>query len=209
MSEVKLNIYQRINAVMKDVGYIKKGSAGQGTGVLHDDVIAMIRGCMIDHGIIPVLTEIVDVFNMENQKSKQQIYCAKYQLELVNMDDPSDAVKYTQSAHAADNGDKGPGKLSTYAIKVMYVKAFALESGINDESRSDTQDRIDGNLAANGAEVTAMHANIKTIDESKLEKAYGAFSSKVNATREQIETGELTQIQVHKINHMIQKSKDA
>ena len=58
MTEKTLNIYQRINAVMRDVKYIKKGSAGQGTGVLYDDVIPMIRGHMIKHGIVPILTEI-------------------------------------------------------------------------------------------------------------------------------------------------------
>ena len=186
MTDKPPNIYQRINAVMKDVTYIKKGSAGQGTGVLYDDVIPVIRGHMINHGVVPILTEIKEPFNTEHKTSKQQVYQAKYQLDLVNMYDPSDRVSYTQSAHAQDNGDKGPGKLSTYALKVMYVKAFALESGINDESRADTQERMDGNLAANGAEVTAMLSNIKTIDESKIDKAFSAFSSKTNATRERL-----------------------
>lgn len=209
MTESKPNIYQRINAVMKEVKYIKKGSAGQGTGVLHDDVVAKIRGWMIINGIVPILTEVKEPFNTEHPTAKQQVYQAQYKLDLVNMDDPMDLVSYTQSAHAQDNGDKGPGKLSTYAIKVMYVKAFALESGINDESRADAQDRVEGNLAASGTETKAMIENIKTIDPDKLDNAYKHFEQKTMATKEQIEGQAVTQWQCSEINRMINKTKNA
>lgn len=47
-----LNIYQRINAVQKKVAYIKRGSAGQGTGVLYDEVVSEIRKEMVAQGIV-------------------------------------------------------------------------------------------------------------------------------------------------------------
>jgi hypothetical protein len=37
------NIYQRINAVQQEgIIYLKKGSAGHGTGVLYDDLISKL-----------------------------------------------------------------------------------------------------------------------------------------------------------------------
>ena len=39
MSE--LNIYQRINAVRKEIEYVKIVSAGQEQGVIYDEVIAL------------------------------------------------------------------------------------------------------------------------------------------------------------------------
>ena len=51
------NIYQRINAVMKDVEYVQKDAAITGGGVnykavTHDMVTAVVRKSMVEHGIV-------------------------------------------------------------------------------------------------------------------------------------------------------------
>ena len=143
----ELNIYQRINEVMKEVEYIKRGSAGQGTGVKYDEAIAKLRGSMIKFGIIMVPRQVGSVVTvresaLNNGKMTQPIYGADYDVDLVNMDKPEDRVTYSVGAHGMDNGDKAPGKISTYACKVALIKAFALETGENDESRAE-QDDVD------------------------------------------------------------------
>ena len=138
MSEEK-NIYQRINAVMEEGLYIKKGSAGQGTGVNYDDVIPLLAPAMIKHGIAQVVTQTSLVQIVEI--GKQRIYQGEYKLELVNIDKPEDRVTYTAFAQGMDGGDKAPGKAHTYATKIMLVKAFMLETGDNEESRSEILDK--------------------------------------------------------------------
>lgn len=140
-----LNIYQRINLVMQDVEYIQRGSAGQGTGVKYDEAISKLRSSMIRHGIVMVpkqvgTTSMIREPINNNGKMTQPIYTSDYSIELVNIDKPEEKVEYTQTAHAMDNGDKAPGKISTYACKVVLLKAFALETGENDESRAEQED---------------------------------------------------------------------
>lgn len=134
-----LNIRQRINQVMREVDYVKRASAGQGTGVKYDEVIAKLRPSMIKHGINLEVTESGQIAKVDElvskTGSKQSLYQGQLEVRLVNIDEPTDFVSYLVTAHGADNGDKAPGKLNTYAAKVALVKAFALETGENDESR--------------------------------------------------------------------------
>lgn len=140
------NIRQRINAVMIDVDYIKRASAGQGTGVKYDEVIAKLRPSMIKHGINLEVSEVGEIFKTDElvskSGSKQSLYQGKVEVKLVNIDDPADFVPYIVTAHGADNGDKAPGKINTYATKVALVKAFALETGENDESRNHKEAEV-------------------------------------------------------------------
>jgi len=134
-----MNIYQRINAVMKEVTYVKRGSAGQGTGVKYDEAIAVLRPAMNRHGVVMIQQQVGSTQFM-GDVGKQRLYSSDYEIKLVNMDDPKDYISYPVTAHAMDNGDKAPGKTSTYACKVVLLKAFALETGENDESRAEQAD---------------------------------------------------------------------
>lgn len=137
MSDQKLNIYQRINAVMSECEYLQKKQAQQGKGIKYDEVMAMIRDLLIKHGIVMVVRQI----EMENlggvEGTKQKVYQGRYELDLVNMDDPSDKVTHSTYAHGMDGGDKAPGKAQTYAIKILLVKGFGIETGEDEESRAE------------------------------------------------------------------------
>ena len=58
-------------------------------------------------------------------------------MDLVNMDNPEEKVTHSVFAHGMDGGDKGPGKAHTYAMKLMLVKGFGIETGEDEESRSE------------------------------------------------------------------------
>jgi hypothetical protein len=139
--ESKMNIYQRINAVMKDCEYLQKQQAQQGKGVKYDEVIAMLREHLINHGVVMVVrqTEMECIGGLEGKN--QKIYQGKYEMDLVNMDKPEEIVTHTVYAQGMDGGDKGPGKAHTYAMKLMLVKGFGLETGEDDESRSEKMDK--------------------------------------------------------------------
>ena len=135
--EAKLNIYQRMNAVMKDAEYIKKGKAGQGTGVLYDDVAAMLQPLFVKHGIAIEVkqTNLDHCFDVEG--TKQKVFQGGYSVDFINIDNPAERSTSTAYAHGMDAGDKAPGKTQTYAVKTILTKVFLLETGINEESRAE------------------------------------------------------------------------
>ncbi len=155
MSE--LNIYQRINAVMKEVEYVQKDKAVSGGGanykaVTHDQAVSVIRKSLVAQGIVINPTQVSGEFlqmrdlNAAPNPVKMGLYAGTYDVNFVNMDKPEDKVTVTVQAHANDNGDKAPGKAMTYAVKTAILKQFTLETGENDESRQEAADTdfIDG-----------------------------------------------------------------
>ena len=139
MSE--LNIFQRINRVMQAVGYIKKDSSVQNKyrAVSHDNLIATIRSELVENGIVIRTTQKTgSIIQMRDQEKSitNHLYQGTYQIDLVNIDNPEDIFSGEIQAHAADTLDKAPGKCITYAVKAFLLKAFVMETGIDDESRS-------------------------------------------------------------------------
>lgn len=149
-----LNIYQRINAVMKEAEYMQKGAAQQGKGVLYDDVIAMLRPLLIKHGIVIVVRQMSFESVSSVEGTKQKIYQGRYDMDLVNIDKPEDKVTHTAYAQGMDGGDKAPGKAQTYAVKIMLTKGFALESGVDEESRSE---KINNKNVINEDEINTLY----------------------------------------------------
>jgi hypothetical protein len=131
----ELNIYQRINAVMSECEYLQKKGAAQGNGIKYDEVIAMIRELLIKHGIVMVVRQTS--FESIKDQGKQTIYQGCYEMDLINMDNPTDRVTHTAYAQGMDGGDKAAGKAHTYAVKIMLVKGFGIETGDDEESRAE------------------------------------------------------------------------
>ena len=143
-----MNIYQRINAVMQEVEYVKKDKQITGGGanykaVTHDQVVSVIRKSLVKNGIVcyPEQTEggfiIERDLNATPVPVKMGLYEGRYNVHFVNIDDPDSRITITITAHANDNGDKAPGKAATYAVKTAVLKMFFLETGENDESREE------------------------------------------------------------------------
>ena len=142
-----MNIYQRINEVRKAIGYVQKDKAvttggGSYKAVTHDAVTGMVRAALIEHGVVIVPSVVSSVFNAKEPEAKQRLYEATFQIEFVNMDEPTDRIVTHQTAHALDNGDKAPGKAMSYATKYAILKLFNIETGEDEESRYQ-QDEFD------------------------------------------------------------------
>ena len=139
-----LSIYQRINAVMQEIDYIKKDKKVSGGGanyaaVSHDQVVAMVRDSLVKHGIMIYPEQVRSEVLVARDKSKDiamMLYEGEYKIHFVNIDDGTDRVTVQIVGHANDNGDKAPGKAVTYATKSAILKVFAIETGENDESRN-------------------------------------------------------------------------
>jgi len=137
------NIFQRINAVMQEIDYIKKDKKVSGGGanysaVSHDQVVAMVRESVVKNGIVIYPEQLESKVLVARDKSKDiamMLYEGEFNIHFVNIDDGADRLIVRIVGHANDNGDKAPGKAVTYATKSAILKVFAIETGENDESR--------------------------------------------------------------------------
>ena len=134
-----LNIYQRINAIMKKGVYLKKGSAGQGTGAQYDELISVMTPLLSECGIVITAEKKGDSRNRANAKGNY-IFESDFTIHYINIDNPDDRFSTVVESHAMDAGDKAPGKAITYATKISMLKVFGVETGDNEESRADQKD---------------------------------------------------------------------
>ena len=128
--ETKLNIYQRLNAVMQEVKYIQKDPKKEDmkyATMPHDKVIAKLREPMTNHGIafIPTIKE----YRQEGNRTQVLM-----EARFVNIDDPNDFCTASGIGYGVDNSDKGPGKATSYACKYILLKTFCLETGEDPEN---------------------------------------------------------------------------
>lgn len=178
-----LNIYQRLNEVRRQVEYLKRGSAGQGTGVLYDEVVRLTREYILEQGILITTDFIADSSRLAGEK-KNYIYEAFIRVWYINMDDPTDKFSTDIVSHAMDAGDKAPGKAVTYAVKVSLVKVLFLETGINDESKGNGDDTpvpynnsqfIEFHDLVNTKKAFALHCFVATINHNMYLALYKSF----------------------------------
>jgi len=134
-----LNIYQRINNIMKQGVYLKKGSAGQGTGAQYDELISKLAPLLSENGIVITAEKNGESRSRANAKGNY-IFESDFTIHYINMDNPEDRFSTVIESHAMDAGDKAPGKAITYATKISMLKVFGIETGDNEESRADVMD---------------------------------------------------------------------
>jgi len=141
--EIKPNIFQRIDKVRQAVDYIQKEKkVEQYKAVTHDQVTSIVRPQLIKYGIVTILRQAPGEAMEDTGKSTSggapiTRYRAFYELDWVNMDDPTDRVTTSIGAIGEDYGDKGPGKSASYAVKAMMLKTLNIETGESDESRQE------------------------------------------------------------------------
>lgn len=138
-----LNIYQRLNAIKKDVAYIKKDKEVTGAGsymaVTHDAVTAATRAKFVEHGVLVMPFElssaVVDSGMVTGKGNPIIRFEARYRVSFMNIDEPADSASIELAAHALDQGDKAPGKALSYATKYAVLKVLQMETGDEEESR--------------------------------------------------------------------------
>lgn len=149
------NIYQRVNAVMKEVTYIQKENKkvnGQYTFVSHDAVTGILHEPMARHGIVMVPT----VAELEQEGNRTSI---KMEINFINIDKPEDKITVYHWGYGIDSQDKGIGKAVSYAVKYALLKLFCLETG--DDVEKDNIDYVPSQA------IIEAEANKKLLDERK------------------------------------------
>lgn len=140
--DTTLNIHQRINAVMGEVDYIKKGKlikvgGGSYSVTGHDAVTALVHPLLVKHGI-----NILPTFN---KMEAEMILVKKYDkvsemhrvrvdasFKWVNIDKPEDFIEQSWSGYGCDSSDKGPGMAISYIQRYIVLKTLHIETGEKD-----------------------------------------------------------------------------
>jgi hypothetical protein len=134
-----LNIYQRLNLVMRDVSFVAKGDKtvnGQYTFTSHDQVTAAVRKPMVEYGIVYHLTDLV--YRIDGNRT--EVSC---NIRFVNIDEPTDYIDVPTFGYGIDPQDKGPGKAMSYAVKYGLLKTLGLETGDDPDNDAVTPHKTD------------------------------------------------------------------
>ncbi len=143
----KPNIYQRLNAIMQEIGYVqkdKKNSFMNFKYVSHDAVTSALRPFLVTHGVV-VICDIVqhDVKEIATGKSdkpdRAYMTSVTAQVSFCNIDNPEDRIVVHSIGQGIDKNDLGPGKAVSYAYKYALLKTLALETG--DDPENDGNDK--------------------------------------------------------------------
>ena len=142
-SKKVLNLWQRINAVRAEVTSVAKdkvvGDGSYAYKVATSEVIReMLRPLMAKHGLVDWIQETgyerVDTgLTRGKQQAKLIRHEGKYIYYIRNVDDPEDEHTFFTRGDGEDSGDKGPGKASTYALKMAQKILFCISADEREE----------------------------------------------------------------------------
>jgi len=194
------NAYQRCALVALDISYVQKdgivkvktraGGEFAYAAVTHDAVTKAIRAAVIEHGLMPRVQVTRHEFNSDLKMTLLEVV-----LSLHCIDDPSDRISHTGWGYGQDYGDKGPGKALSYAVKNLYLKAFMLETGEEDEERvpdpgsgvisaeelTELQDAMDA-VGTDESDIIKYLSNSQGLDIRKMKHLPRRFLPMISAT---------------------------
>ena len=163
-----MGIYEKLEEIYKNVGYLQKGQQGkQYNYVGSSDVLASVRGQMVGQGVM-LEPRIVDT-NIRDYTTKTgttQIFTELVMtMTWVDVENPSDKIELPWYAQGMDlAGEKGVGKALTYGEKYFLLKFFNIAT---DEADPDAfQQKADSLQPAkkiSQAQVNTLNKIIKTI----------------------------------------------
>jgi len=159
MSKEKVELFQAIAKVMKDVKGIDKsmkvGSGNHSYNAVGDKDVKMVIGqSMQDHGLIILPKEYDTDLRIERweeeqtwngnttMKTKQSVFVeckAIYSIIHVHTGQSIDVPGY---GHGVDSQDKAAGKATTYALKQAALYSFFVPTGsIDDTDKENSNDK--------------------------------------------------------------------
>lgn len=141
-----MNVYQKINEVMKRIEYLTKDDqVNFGTtrykAISEEKVTTAVRNELVKVGlvIIPIKQDINVVELMRSEKSVNQRTDVNVVYRIQNIDDSEDYIEASSSGSGVDTQDKGVGKAMTYAYKYLLLRTFAIPTGEDPDKISSAE----------------------------------------------------------------------
>lgn len=193
-----MNIYQKINEVMKNIEYLTKDDqVAFGTtkykAISEEKVTTAVREQLVKQGIviIPVQQDSENKELTRTEKSVNMLTSVHTRYRIQNIDDVNDFIEVESNGTGVDTQDKGVGKAMTYAYKYMLLRTFAIPTGEDPDkiSSAETDAKIKKEIEAEQEKVISKQKeesldkaieNRKISDETVLEilEKYGYSSTK-------------------------------
>ncbi|PNQ83088.1 ERF family protein [Paenibacillus sp. F4] len=134
--EVKLNLFQKISAVMRDVEYLSKDDKVEFgntkyKAISEEKVTSAVRASLIKHGLI--VLPIKQVHTKEGNLSTVDV-----DYKIIDID-TGDHEIIVSSGTGADTQDKGVGKAMTYSYKYLFLRTFAIPTGEDPDKISSAE----------------------------------------------------------------------
>lgn len=133
---VKLNLYQKISAVMKDVDYLQKDDkiefkATKYKAISEEKVTSAVRASLIKHGLVILPVE-------QNHSREGSLSTVDTKYKIVDVDTGQYEI-IVSSGTGADTQDKGVGKAMTYSYKYLLLRTFAIPTGEDPDKVSSAE----------------------------------------------------------------------
>jgi hypothetical protein len=140
-----LNIYQKLSAIMGDIGVVEKGGKNTEQNyafIEYAAVAGKLRALFSEYGVLivprmPKASEHVREEITTKYGSKGVAILIDFTFEIINADKPDDKFEVTWTGEAADYGDKGTNKAATSALKYYLMRQFNIsEKGEDNDEHS-------------------------------------------------------------------------
>ena len=153
-----MNIYQKINEVMKNIEYLTKDDKVEfGTtkykAISEEKVTTAVREQLVKQGIV-ILPRSQEAENKElirTEKSVNMLTSVHTKYRIQNIDDVNDYIEVESNGSGVDTQDKGVGKAMTYAYKYMLLRTFAIPTGEDPDkiSSAETDNKMSQEVEGN------------------------------------------------------------
>lgn len=132
----KLNLYQKIHAVMKDVDYLQKDDAikfgnTNYKAISEEKVTSTVRKALLEYGLV-----ILPIEQEHSREGTLSTVDTKYKIVDIETGDSEIIVS---SGTGADTQDKGVGKAMTYSYKYLLLRTFAIPTGEDPDKTSSAE----------------------------------------------------------------------
>lgn len=141
-----MNIYEKINEVMKNIEYLAKDDKVEfGTtkykAISEEKVTTAVRSELVRQGIVilPVAQESENKELIRTDKSVNMLTSVHVKYRIQNMEDKNDYIEVESNGTGVDTQDKGVGKAMTYAYKYMLLRTFAIPTGEDPDKISSAE----------------------------------------------------------------------
>lgn|SRR5699024_7328034 len=134
--EKKMNIYEKISAVMQDVEYLSKDDhikfkSTNYRAISEEKVTRTVRESLIKHGLIILPIE-------QEHKREGTLSTVDTRYKIVDTD-TGESEMLVSSGTGVDTQDKGVGKAMTYSYKYLLLRTFAIPTGEDPDKTSSAE----------------------------------------------------------------------
>ena len=164
----KLNLYERLNAISNEVGYVNKNlvvqlGARSYNAVGEADVLAAVKPLEKKYGVYsyPLEREIIASEKTNDSNGRVSYFeRIKVTYRFLNVDNPEEHIDIVSFGDGIDPSDKSVGKAMTYADKYALLKAYKIMTG--EDPDSDPNAKAPENASTKPVEAKTEQAHAPT-----------------------------------------------